>query len=90
MRSALPARKAEAAEAAEADAETQSAAEREFSAARRYSGKRVSRSGTQAREPAGLGASIGQALGNAVMKELQGTTGRRIVRGILGGLFKGR
>jgi hypothetical protein len=24
------------------------------------------------------------------MKELKGTTGRRIVRGILGGLFKGR
>ena len=89
-RAEAAAREAEAAEAAEADAETQSAAEREFSAARRYSGKRVSRSGTQAREPAGLGASIGQALGNAVMKELQGTTGRRIVRGILGGLFKGR
>jgi hypothetical protein len=26
----------------------------------------------------------------AVIKELKGTTGRRIVRGILGGLFKGR
>jgi len=25
-----------------------------------------------------------------VIKELKGTTGRRIVRGILGGLFKGR
>jgi len=25
-----------------------------------------------------------------VVKELKGTTGRRIVRGILGGLFKGR
>ncbi|MCZ0811050.1 MAG: helicase HerA-like domain-containing protein [Pseudomonadota bacterium] len=84
------AREAEAAEAAEAEAETQSAAEREFSAARRYSGKRVARSGTQAREPAGMAGSIGQALGSAVMKELKGTTGRRIVRGILGGLFKGR
>jgi hypothetical protein len=26
----------------------------------------------------------------AVIKELKGTTGRRIVRGILGSLFKGR
>jgi len=25
-----------------------------------------------------------------VIKELKGTTGRRLVRGILGGLFKGR
>ncbi|MDP5347982.1 MAG: DUF853 domain-containing protein, partial [Paracoccaceae bacterium] len=30
------------------------------------------------------------ALGNAVIKELKGTTGRRIVRGILGSLFRGR
>ncbi len=30
------------------------------------------------------------AMANAVIKELKGTTGRRIVRGILGGLFKGR
>ncbi|RKT34230.1 hypothetical protein BXY70_0237 [Roseovarius halotolerans] len=80
----------EAAEAEAAEAEAQSAAESEFNAARRYSGKRVSRSGSSAREPVGFGASIGQALGNAVMKELKGTTGRRIVRGILGGLFKGR
>jgi hypothetical protein len=29
-------------------------------------------------------------MGEMVMKELTGTTGRRIVRGVLGGLFKGR
>ena len=30
------------------------------------------------------------AMTEAVIKELKGTTGRRIVRGILGSLFKGR
>ena len=29
-------------------------------------------------------------MSEAVIKELKGTTGRRIVRGILGSLFKGR
>ncbi|MFW8634689.1 helicase HerA-like domain-containing protein [Cribrihabitans pelagius] len=34
--------------------------------------------------------SLTSALRDAVIKELKGTTGRRLVRGILGGLFKGR
>ena len=34
--------------------------------------------------------TIGAAIAGVVMKELKGTTGKRIVRGILGGLFKGR
>ena len=34
--------------------------------------------------------TFGSAMTEAVIKELKGTTGRRIVRGILGGLFKGR
>ena len=34
--------------------------------------------------------TFGSAIGEAVIKELKGTTGRRLVRGILGGLFKGR
>jgi len=33
---------------------------------------------------------LGAALGQALLRELRGTTGKRIVRGILGGLFKGR
>ena len=84
---------AQAAQEAETVAEEQSIAEREFNAARRYSGKRVARSTAQASEAEdadGLGSRIGAAVGNAVLKELKGTTGRRIVRGILGGLFKGR
>ncbi|WP_227271520.1 helicase HerA-like domain-containing protein [Roseobacter weihaiensis] len=78
----------EAAKSEEA-AEEASALEREFNAARRYSGQRVTRStarGTRRRQP----ESLGSALTNAVLKELKGTTGRRLVRGILGGLFKGR
>ena len=37
-----------------------------------------------------LSLSFGGVLASVVAKELKGTTGRRIVRGILGGLFKGR
>ena len=92
----LAARAAAAAKEAE-DAEAKSAAEaaaeeaeaeraREFKAARRYSGGATSGQSRRAREPEGFG----DALASAVMKELTGTTGRRIVRGILGGLFKGR
>ena len=60
---------------------------REFSSARRYSGARVGRS--SARRIGGKD-SLGAALGDALIKELRGTTGRRIIRGVLGGLFKGR
>ncbi|MCZ4351405.1 DUF853 family protein [Roseovarius aestuarii] len=82
---------AKQAETAEVEAEETSVAEREFNAGRRYSGKRVSRS-TARRDAAedGLGTQLGKAVAGAVMKELNGTTGRRLVRGILGGLFKGR
>ncbi|MEO1704987.1 MAG: helicase HerA-like domain-containing protein [Pseudomonadota bacterium] len=74
---------AEASEAAEEDAPL---AAREYSAARRYSGTRVSRSTSRR-----VGAeSVGSALSSALIKELKGTTGRRLVRGVLGGLFKGR
>lgn len=73
---------------AEQAAEEKSVAEREFNAARRYSGNRVERS--TAREKPGMGAEFGKAVSTAVLSELKGTTGRRIVRGILGGFFKGR
>lgn len=83
------AREAEEAAAAEARAAEE---EREFKAARRYqadapaSRSRSTSSRSRSREPEGFG----EALGNAVIKELKGTTGRRIVRGILGSLFRGR
>ena len=80
---------AAAAEAAAAEAreEEAAAAEREYTAARRYSGTRVSRSSSRAPKRRD---TLGDALTSAVIKELKGTTGRRIVRGILGGLFKAR
>lgn len=64
-------------------------AQREFSTARRYSGSRVSRSSSRSMRSR-ADDSFGEAMGKMVMKELSGTTGRRIVRGLLGGLFKGR
>ncbi|CUH82360.1 Ornithine/acetylornithine aminotransferase [Tritonibacter multivorans] len=83
---------AAAAKAAQAEDAAEMAPEpmaREFNAARRYNGSRVSRSSSRRmsrRSP----DTFGSALSQAVIKELKGTTGRRIVRGILGGLFKGR
>ncbi|WP_113912809.1 helicase HerA-like domain-containing protein [Roseovarius dicentrarchi] len=74
---------------AEQIAEDQSAAQREFNAGRRYTGARVDRSTAQPQRGS-MGSELGRAFGDAVLREMKGTTGRRIVRGILGGLFKGR
>ncbi|TMM54605.1 helicase HerA-like domain-containing protein [Sulfitobacter sabulilitoris] len=78
----------QAAKAEDAAEEAKEAAAREFNSARRYSGTGVPRSSSRrsSRDAGGFGAAMAQV----VMKELKGTTGRRIVRGILGGLFKGR
>ena len=78
---------AKAAAEAEAKEEELEIAEREYKAARRYSGTRVSRSTSRGRAKSD---SFGSAMAQVVIKELKGTTGRRIVRGILGGLFKAR
>ncbi|MEE9427716.1 MAG: helicase HerA-like domain-containing protein [Paracoccaceae bacterium] len=75
---------AESAELEEARLET---AERELKQARRYdgsTGKKTSR--RRSSKDTGFGGTIAKL----VIKELKGTTGRRIVRGILGGFFKGR
>ncbi|AXI42446.1 helicase HerA-like domain-containing protein [Sulfitobacter sp. SK011] len=82
---------AKAAAAAEEAAQSEDATPslREFNSARRYAGKGVERSTSRApRRKADEG--FGGAIASVVFKELKGTTGRRIVRGILGGLFKGR
>ncbi len=79
-----------AAEASDAEDQAEVAPDpvvREFNAARRYSGARVGRS--TARRVSG-GDTFTSAMSEAVIKELKGTTGRRIVRGILGSFFKGR
>ncbi len=79
-------------EAAEAEAAEERAAaeEREFKAARRYDGGRSDVGRSTSRRTSGGGQSLGEAVTKMVAKELTGTTGRRIVRGLLGGLFKGR
>ncbi len=93
----LKARAAKAAREAQEDEirqEEMEAAEREYSAGRRYSGTRVGRSTSQptrsVRTTRGKDEGFGEAMGRMVLKELSGTTGRRIVRGILGGLFRAR
>ncbi len=79
---------AKAAEEAERrEAEEEDLALREFRTGRRYSGSRVGRSTSRKRKG---DKSWGEAIGDMVLKELKGTTGRRIVRGLFGTLFKGR
>lgn len=80
---------AKEAELAEREEARMKEEDREFRAGRRYSGRDTGRSGARARRSKS-NDSFGSALGQAVIKELKGTTGRRIVRGILGGFFKGR
>lgn len=77
------------AESVEEKEEEMSPMQREFSAARRYSGTRVRRSSSRTLRVR-ADDTFGEAMTKMVMKELSGTTGRRIVRGVLGGLFKGR
>ncbi len=63
--------------------------EREYARARRYDPtprRTTTTRRTSKRQP----DSLGEALGQAVLKELGGTTGKKIVRGILGSLFKSR
>jgi hypothetical protein len=85
----LATRAAEAARAAadaEAAAEKAKAEERELQNARRYDGGSIGSSSTRSRQS----DSFGESLAKVVVKELKGTTGQRIVRGILGSLFKAR
>ncbi|WP_099823726.1 helicase HerA-like domain-containing protein [Oceaniglobus indicus] len=60
--------------------------EREFTNARRYDPA----GGTNDRSARRTEPGFGEAMTRMVVKELSGTTGRRIVRGIFGTLFKGR
>ncbi|EIE52567.1 helicase HerA-like domain-containing protein [Salipiger aestuarii] len=65
--------------------------EKPYSRARRYEPPgRATPAGTTTARRYNAPGSIGEALGQAVLKELSGTTGKRLVRGILGGLFKAR
>jgi DNA helicase HerA-like ATPase len=79
---------AQAAEKAEVEEKQLDAEEREHRQGRRYTGRDVERS--TSRRSTRSDDSWGGAIATVVAKELKGTTGRRIVRGILGGLFRGR
>ncbi len=81
---------AKAAEEAEAHEEEMDSVLREYNAGRRYTGTRVQRSTSKPTRTARKDPGFGEAMTKMVVKELTGTTGRRIVRGILGGLFKAR
>ena len=76
----------------EAREEDMSPLEREFTTARRYNGTRTGRSSARKTTigSRSFGRNLGDAVADAVLNELKGATGRRIVRGVLGGLFKGR
>ncbi|RPE71452.1 hypothetical protein EDD53_0571 [Pacificibacter maritimus] len=76
-----------AAKEAKAEEKKRAELEREFKKARRYETKSYGKSTSRRSSKT---TSIGGSVADLVIKELKGTTGRRIVRGILGGLFKGR
>ena len=83
---------AAAAEAARAEAasETAPVAEREFNAARRYSGTVVGRSTSRPARPARRGDTVAEAFTKNFARQLGTGAGRAVVRGVLGGLFRGR
>ena len=76
------------AEAAEEEEERLTGEAREFRRARRFGGARSRARASPDR--GGGGESLGEAVANVVIRELKGTTGRRIVRGLFGTLFRGR
>ena len=91
-RAEAAAKEAEAAEAAVAEPED-TAGPREFNNARRYDGgrspSRTTRKTTK-KDDRSFGSQVGEEVTKVIIKELKGTTGRRIVRGIFGTIFKAR
>lgn len=80
--------RAEAAQeqAAAAEEEETSVERREFNTARRYTGARVSRSTPSRRR----GDTVGEAFAKSFARSLGTRAGKALVRGVLGGVFKGR
>ncbi|WP_288928318.1 helicase HerA-like domain-containing protein [uncultured Maritimibacter sp.] len=91
-RAEAAAKEAEAAETAVAEPEDV-AGPREFNNARRYDGgrspSRTTRKTTK-KDDRSFGSQVGEEVTKVIIKELKGTTGRRIVRGIFGTIFKAR
>ncbi len=86
-RAARAAREAETAEAREEDAPI---AEREYRAGRRYSGSQVGRSTSKPARKSSRSDSIGTAFAKSFARQLGTKSGQAVVRGLLGGLFRGR
>jgi len=80
---------AEAAESRVEEDESLDAASREYNAGRRYSGARVGRSTSRPRR-ASRSDSVGQAMAKSFARQIGTQAGRAVVRGVLGGLFRGR
>jgi DNA helicase HerA-like ATPase len=79
---------AEDAERAEAAEEADTGEEREHSRGRRYGGARSGGSGKSGRSR--RSDSVGEAFAKSFARQLGTQAGRRLVRGVLGGLFRGR
>ncbi len=88
--SEMLARRAEAAAKEAGATAAQAEQDREFSHARRYDGGRDDAPARRTSSKTTSGGGFADAITGVVVRELKGTTGRRIVRGILGGLFRGR
>ncbi|SDI47996.1 helicase HerA-like domain-containing protein [Aliiruegeria lutimaris] len=84
------AKAAEAAERIEEDEEEAPVAEREYRSARRYSGARVGRSTAKPARSSSRSDSVGEAFAKSFARQIGTQSGKAVVRGILGGLFKGR
>jgi DNA helicase HerA-like ATPase len=85
-RSEAAARAAEDAERIEE--ETEAMAEREFRAARRYTGGRVSRS--TSRKRSSRSDSVATAFAKSFARQLGTRSGKALVRGVMGSLFRGQ
>nr|WP_044007478.1 helicase HerA-like domain-containing protein [Jannaschia sp. CCS1] len=81
---------AQEAEKAEEQEEQAEAAEREYRAGRRYTGGSVSRSTSKPRRRSSRSDSIGTTFAKSFARQMGSRSGRAVVRGILGGLFRGR
>jgi hypothetical protein len=83
----LTARADEAARAAAAAERAEEMAEREFRAARRFSGARVGRSTARR---SSRSDSVAETFAKSFARQLGTKSGQAVVRGVLGGLFRGR
>ena len=78
------------AEEAEAREEEAEAHEREYATGRRYSGARVGRSSATKSRRSSRSDSVGTAFAKSFARQLGTRAGKAVVRGVLGGLFRGR